>query len=399
MKILLITQYFYPDITAGAFRSYDLYKFLRGQGIDVDVVTTYPHRSNVDDVPMEGVFKTRVSALKKKTLPGYMYHFMSFVTKAFFKALKLRGPYDYVLTISPPLPVALLGEIISRLKRSRFILDVGDLWPDTAVAAGKLSEKSILYRVFKMVERYLYRRSDLITCVSEPMKKFILEISSNGNVVVVYSGPLEEEVHEAAMLSSISTGSSKARKKLNLYYTGNIGSLQNIDMLIMAAEKLSRNGFNGIQIKLVGDGVERHRLESYVNEKGIKSVSFLGVRKKQEIAKMIFEDADILYLSLLKDRILEKTIPSKLFDYLMFEMPIIYGIEGEGRELLDGTEACVYFKQDDVDSLCGAIARMVDNYNIYKERCNGLRSIVLNGFTREKNFQKILDEIAPAVVA
>lgn len=393
MKIVIVSQYFYPDITAGAFRAYDLYLFLKSQGVQVGVITTYPHRSNVQDVPLEGVIKTSVAPLKGKSLSSYIRHYFSFMFRAFFLSFRLKGTYDYVISISPPLFAGLAGYLIAKVKRAKFVLDIGDLWPDTAVAAGKLRSGSTIYWLGKRLEIYLYRFSDLITCVAQPMKEFILQWTKPSRVLVVYSSPPEQEIQAVADLATSLAVAPRSSPVKNIYYTGNIGSLQNLDVLVSAAEKLQEGGCDRFQIKLVGDGIERERLERHIVKRGIKSIHFIGIRTKTEIPKILLEDADILYLSLLRDPILDKTIPSKLFDYLMMNLPILYGIEGEGRKILEETGACVYFCQDRVDSLCQAIQEIVEKYEKYQQRSRDLRQLVSRRFTRELNFQILMDQL------
>lgn len=411
MKVLIVSQYFFPDITAAAFRAHDLYNFLKENGIEVDVLTTYPHKSNVEDVPCDRVFKTHIFPLKNKGVFFYLLHYLSFMIKAIFLSFKLSRRYDYVFTISPPLFVGLAGYIIAKIKRAYVILDIGDLWPDSAVAAGKFTAESSFYKIGRQMEIFLYTHADLITCVAKPMRSAIqkmiqkredikkvggifTQVTPPEKVHVIYSGPTKAEVDRAIALSTLySIDRTFEKNTRNIYYAGNIGSVQNLDILIQAAEKLSKRGTEGVAFKLIGEGVERQRLENYVSKKELKNVAFLGLKSREETSRILHEDADILYLSLTSDPTLEKTIPSKLFDYLLLNRPILFGIEGEGKEILENTGACVYFKPGNADALSEATQRLLDNYEHYLTCAKTLRNVVADQFTRETTFKVLLDKI------
>lgn len=398
MKVIIVSQYFYPDITAAAFRAYDLYNFLRNQGVEVNVLTAYPHKSNVEDVPCDCVKKVKIMTLKGKGILPYMVHYFSFMIKTILLSFTLSKKYDYVFTISPPLFTGVAGYIIAQVKRAYFILDIGDLWPDSAVAAGKFKKGSLFYKTGKWIELFLYQHSDVITCVSKPMQRCIHDSIRNKKAIekvyVIYSGPTQAEVDRVAVFSESEPVKEIVHKNTrSIYYAGNIGSVQNLEVLLFAAEKLSEAGLYRIAVKFIGDGVERHRLEQYVEERKIKNVTFLGVKSREETFRILHANADILYLSLAPDAVLEKTIPSKLFDYFLLNRPILYGIGGEGRDILEITRAGVYFKPGNVDSLAAAIETLLKNYDRYQACARTLRDVVSNRFTREITFQVLLDGI------
>jgi len=115
---------------------------------------------------------------------------------------------------------------------------------------------------------------------------------------------------------------------------------------------------------------------------------------RKELIPFIAREADVLFINLKKDWILEKTIPSKLFDYLLLGKPVIAGIKGEGKEILEETGAAVFFEQDSYASLAEAIKEMHRNYSVYAGNASSKMPAIIKRYEREKQFSAILERIA-----
>src|SRR5699024_2787272 len=128
---------------------------------------------------------------------------------------------------SPPLFVALGGLIISKIKRTKLIVDIRDIWPDSAVSAGMLKDNGLLYKMTKIVERFIYNNADIITCVSEPMRDYIYHYSGKENIYVLYNGisleSIQSEIKPKELIES-------NNEKITVGYAGNIGIVQNINI-------------------------------------------------------------------------------------------------------------------------------------------------------------------------
>ena len=332
MKILVISQFFYPDITAAAYRVSETCDLLRRFKHDVVVVTTNPHKGEKIDLNStksdSWVIRVPIVPYKGRGLFDYLIHYVSFLVMGilygYFRTKGWRP--DVIWATTPPLSVGLLGASLSRLLRAPLILDVRDVWPDSAVAAGMLREGAHPYKFAKRLETFLYEDARCITCVSKPMKSYIREWSGTTEVVVIYNG--------ASFDSFVKLDKERIIKK-QIIYAGNLGRVQGLDTLLRAFHLLIKeNVDHGRDLVLIGDGVLRKEIERESVVLGISDrVQFIDSIPKNILVTRL-EESEILFIGLDKHSSLELTIPSKVFDYMAIGRPIVAALAGEGREIL-----------------------------------------------------------------
>ncbi|MGV8104210.1 MAG: glycosyltransferase family 4 protein [Mesotoga sp.] len=377
-SLLIISQYFPPDITAASFRIGELARFLAKSGeVDVNVLTTTPHRIVLQDT-QHFIPESKVCRIKVNSKNRFVQYF-EFLRKG-KRFLNSSDNYNCILVSSPPISVF---QLLKNIKNGvRIILDVRDLWPDTPVAAGKL-KRGIIYEYFKRYERSMYKKANAITAVSKPMASYIEEMVPNKNICVIYNG-IPRKDYEAAIRNH--ENERRSNEHLNIVYAGNIGLLQGMEVVPEAISLLNNLD---ISLEIIGDGVLKSQLQEALENK----VTFREPMPRDELLEYLRERADVLFFNLKKDPILEKTIPSKLFDYLLLSRPIITGIKGEGREILKKTGAAVFFEQDSSASLTEAIKEMKRNYDIYYRNATENCLNIAKSFIRESMYQKILEII------
>ncbi|GGK04653.1 glycosyltransferase WbuB [Lentibacillus kapialis] len=387
-KILLISQYFLPDINAASYRMDDLYRALKKQGYDVTVVTAEPQKYVVEEVKdAPDIHRLRLNKVNKKSFMTYVKNYFGFMFKSIYHSLfKLRKTgFDYVMVTSPPLFVALGGFIVSFFKRSRLIVDIRDIWPDSAVSAGMLKSDGLLYNVTKKIEKFIYKQSAYITCVSAPMKNNIYKKSEHQHIHVLYNG-----VSPVSIQQEVGSSSPSDDDRITVAYAGNIGIVQNMDIVLKAAQLLSktphRESFNFV---VVGDGVERKKLEEEAERLHIRNVRFTGPLTKQDTIIRLSQ-ADLLFFSLMDDPVFEETIPSKLFDYLLNNKPIVTSIKGEGRTILQELGCSLFFDPDDPESLMNALVHYKEHKTAYDQKAANNRTYVIEHYNRERMFETFL---------
>jgi len=265
---------------------------------------------------------------KGRGLFDYLIHYVSFLVMGilygYFRTKGWRP--DVIWATTPPLSVGSLGASLSRLLRAPLILDVRDVWPDSAVAAGMLREGAHPYKFAKRLETFLYEDARCITCVSKPMKSYIREWSGTTEVVLIYNG--------ASFDSFVKLDNERIIKK-QIIYAGNLGRVQGLDTLLRAFHLLIKeNVDHGRDLVLIGDGVLRKEIERESVVLGISDrVQFIdSIPKNILVARL--EESEILFIGLDKHSSLELTIPSKVFDYMAIGRPIVAALAGEGREIL-----------------------------------------------------------------
>jgi glycosyltransferase involved in cell wall biosynthesis len=388
MRILIICQYFPPDITAAAFRMFDTARLLVDSGHEVRVITARPHRTQVEgdsiakyDRQISGVARTRVARLNGGGFFNYIKHYTSFMVGSSWLGLKLRlarWKPDVVWASSPPLFVGLSGVAVSRLFRAPLVLDVRDIWPASAVGAGQLSARGRAYRYGEKMEKYVYDKAAHITCVARPMQEYI-HTRTPTPVTVVYNGTRASDiVAEPAGGNGISNGRT-------LLYAGNLGRVQQLDLLIHAwAGVHRRNGHHRWTMKLLGTGAVEKDLKELAGSLGVsKSVIFAPPVSRQEALREMTQAA-ALYVSLQADQAFERTIPSKVFDCMAVGRPILAGIAGEGRGILESTGANVCYEPGNQEHLEQSLERLMGDYTNLQKLAHKNPQVIRNGYTREQ---------------
>ncbi|MGV8124304.1 MAG: glycosyltransferase family 4 protein [Candidatus Xenobiia bacterium LiM19] len=465
--ILILSQYYAPDVTAAAFRIRETADLLAERGYNITVITAVPHRGDAGG--KTGNHEERkarsaaasgsgtascngaVTVLRVPIIPytgkgklNYIVHYTSFMFYSILAAFKMRSCPDLVYATSPPLFAALAGWLIAVLKSVPFTLDVRDLWPESAVSAGQISRESIFFRVGKLMERHLYKAAKFITCVSKPMASAINGVAPSASVTVIYNGILKaycgrnsddndsgrtgseqkrgdvKEIPEIAgggipettgsgvsangvsangvsangvSASAVPEDREKSRTgncPVTVLYTGNFGRCQAMDLYLEAARMLKESGEKDIEIRFVGDGVMRGRMESFVADNRLDNVIITGPVTKDEAFSEMGKSSALL-LALIDDETMEKTIPSKVFDYMSAGKPVVYGIKGEGREILGAVGGNLVFDPSSPQSLADvlkALKARLDDLSL-KARENAVQ--VKSRFTREHMVDR-LDE-------
>jgi glycosyltransferase involved in cell wall biosynthesis len=386
MQVLVISQYFPPDITAAAFRASETVAILRKDGFGVRVLTAVPHKARAGDGDDDcDIIRVPIYKMKDGSLKSYLLHYISFMISSFLWGLvKVRSKVDYVIATSPPLFVALSGWLLALVKRAKFVLDIRDIWPDSAVGTGHLNPLSFSYRIGKSLERFIYKRADLITCVSEKMKDYITGVSGKYTPILVLYNGLSTGFLDSNQVNEIRC--EPHQDSFGICYVGNLGHAQNLELLVDAAAALESKG---VKLLLVGDGVVKRKLVDKVANAGVGNVVFRDACSKSEAFRyMSLANALIIILNT-RHSAFSLTVPSKVFDCLWANRPILYGIEGEGRRILESLPGNLYFDSTNAESLIKAVDELKKKYDFYKVGAAGNREFVLNNFTREKTVRKL----------
>jgi len=398
MKILIITQYFPPDITAAAFRLGDTATLLAGAGHDVKVLAGDPHKGSAEGVKMEDIVDAsvdvrhcRIKKLDKKGMRAYIGHYMSFVRSSISAGIKIKKEGwkpDVILCSSPPLFVGLAGRYLAFRFGRPWVLEVRDIWPDSAVAANQLSETGKAYKIGRMLEKYLYKKADHIACVAKPMASYIQSQcpkSSQKPISVVYNGI------QQGLVPSSSNPPQQPDGVRTLLYAGNFGHVQNIDLIVEGFVKATREGrIRDWRLRLIGTGAKLDELKKIIADNDAESIVRLDPPVPRDVVFQEMQNADALYLSLQKSFILEHTIPSKVFDYLAMSRPIVAALSGEGREILAKSGANLCFDPGDTEALQTTLQALDADIDGLQSKAPANRDLVLEKFTREIAVEELI---------
>ena len=371
MKILIVSQYFYPE----NFRINDLALELKKRGHEITVLTGLPNypkgeyfegyddTKNCDEVWNDiPVYRCKLRPRKTGSV-NLIRNYASFVVEANKKLKELQNKdFDliYVFEVSP-ITVALPAIKLKKKKNIPVIINIQDLWPENIVAVTGMTNPIIIGLVNKMVN-YIYRHCDLILTASPSFVSKIKERINDKDKVRYW--PQYSTVNKTDEEVSIYD-----KDYFNIVFTGNIGEAQGIDLAIEAAKILKDKK---ICWHFVGEGRSKEKLEKLVNEYGINDrVKFHGFHPEKEIPKYL-KDADAALLILKPNPVFEMTIPAKLQTYLACGVPILGCVSGEGKRIIEESKAGIVSEDISVDGLvkvCNQFIELpIDLLNEYKER-------------------------------
>ena len=409
MRVLLISQYFFPEVGATQTRMMEFARALTDAGHEVDVLTEFPnHPAGVIPDSYKGrwiefdrslpfrVVRVWVAASRRKTFRTRLQFYGSFVVMAIAASVRLPPRYDVVAATSPPLPVALAGSVIARLKRAAFVMDVRDLWPLAAGALKELSNPRV-YRWAERLEQRLYRSADRITVTTRAFERHIAAQDARRVAKLVYvpNGTVERVFDPAA-------GDNGVRARLGLEhrfvvtYAGLHGVAQDLSTVLAAAERLKAHP--RVHFLFVGEGPLKNALRTEARRRQLSSVTFHSQVPLEE-SVWYLNASDALLVPLTPDPVFRMFVPSKLFDSMACAKPVLLSVDGEARELLEDAKAGIFVPPGDAERLADSILRLAaDPAGCEKMGRNG-RDYVLRNYRRSEQARHFAAVVADAAAA
>lgn len=393
-NIVLVTQYFPPEIGGGSQRSVGFAEELAGQSdVSLTVITPFPtylmkkeetrtrfrlyEKHQVDNYT---VYETFVYASDRGSFVSRMMYYLSFTLSSTIVALLKLKKIDYLITISPPLFTGITGVILKKLRRLKFIFDIGDLWPESAIQLGFLKNKTVISLAEKL-ERMIYRNTDHVNVVTRltqnkvsrlhPYIKSLLYVPNFVNADVIK--PVEKD---QALLKEL-----KLEGKTVIGYAGNIGSAQGLKIITDAA--LKTKDCSGIVYLIIGDGVDRELLENEIKNNDLSNVMLLPPVSRQEIIRYI-SLFDSMVIPLVKNDLFKITIPSKLYESMAAQIPVILCVDGEARRILEESECGLYVEPENSDMLAEMVNKLHNGGNLGLNLGKNGRRRVEEEFSRKK---------------
>lgn len=353
MKILFLSYYFEPDLCAGSFRNTSLFKELLPlltNNDELDVVTTQPNRynsynvnANELEVLKRNIIINRINIpLQKNGMLGQIKSFKKF----YFDSLKLvsNKEYDIVYASSSRLFTAFLGARIANKKKAKLYLDIRDIFRETILDIYKNPLIRFgLNSLLTPIESYTFKRANHINLIS---KGFISYFEKYQNTYTFFTNGID-----AVFLNSKTDhkAEKEEEKKLKtIFYGGNIGEGQGLDLIIPAVAQSLKGKYNFL---VIGDGGAKEKLINILVKKNIKNVKILPPVSRSQLI-MEYNKADYLFLHLNKHKAFERVLPSKLFEYATFPKPIIAGVAGYAKLFLENNmENTIIFEPCNADEL------------------------------------------------
>lgn len=388
MRIIFLTQYFPPETGAPQNRLFAMAKALQGHGAQVTVLTAMPNypdmRIHADyrgkfhlREQMDGldVHRAWLYVSQGRGLVARLFTYFSFVfTALLVGAFKLRKA-DVLLVESPPLFLGITAILLARMKGAKLVFNVSDLWPESAVQLGLVTNKAMI-RASTWLEERCYRRSALITGQTKGIVRNISGRFPRKKVLWVPNGVDLDAVAavEDEAPSDIRDRLGIGPNDLVLAYTGILGHAQGLHVVLEAASLLKER--KDIHFILMGDGPEKEKLLARRKQLEPVQVHFVDRMPRKELLGLM-RSVDAAVVPLLRNDLFLGAIPSKIFEALALGKPILLGVDGEARELFTTEgKAGLFFRPEDALELARAATRYADDRALLAEQgANGARYV------------------------
>jgi glycosyltransferase involved in cell wall biosynthesis len=406
MRILYLSQYFPPEIGATQTRAYEMATNLVDFGHEVTVMTEMPnhpsgiispeYRSRLRVVEhLDGIHVVRnwVYATPLKNFNTRMAFYLSFMVTTIMNSLFLNGKkYDVVYATSPPLFVGLAGLIISKTRRIPFVFEVRDLWPESAVELGQLSDPRYV-RWGHWIADFCYQHARGIIAVTRGIyDRLIAKNVPEHKLFLIKNGTNPERYRY--ILDRELERKLGWKGKFIVLYAGVHGVAQGLETVLEAASIL--DGVDEIHFAFVGEGPVKDKLVVQAARKNLHNVEFLPEISSDEIARYI-SLASLSLVPLKKNDLFKGALPSKMFDCWACGRPIILSVDGEARHELELARGGLFVEPENASAMAGTILDMYRNPTLCKEMGeNGRRYIHENGYIRAqqgRNLAMIMDRL------
>ncbi len=396
MKILIVSQYFYPE----EFKINDLARDLVSRGHQVSVLTgkpNYPKGEYFEGYQYSGEQKEDYCGVEIIRVPlrkrgnggalNLVRNYWSFVVNAKKYIRRNRMEFDAILCFEvSPITQAYPALYCKKKYGGKVLLWVQDLWPESVTAAGGVNNKFALGILERMVKR-IYEKCDVLLVQSDGFRESILSKGDFAQKIVFAPNWAEDLYLEKEMVEKESI-SAMMPDGFKVMFAGNVGAAQDIESIIKAANETK--DVPDIKYIIVGDGRARAKAEEQVKLMGLeKTVYFMG---RHPMAQMptFFSLADVMVVSLKDEYIFSLTIPAKTQSYLASGKPIVTMLNGEGSRIVEQAKCGLTAPSGDYKKFAGNIQ------NLYHTDKAELDQMGKNGFEfYKKHFDKkmVVDNI------
>jgi glycosyltransferase involved in cell wall biosynthesis len=399
-KILFLTDNFPPETNAPASRTYEHAREWVKMGFQVTIITCAPNfptgkvfsgYSNklISKEVIDGIIVIRVWSYISAN-EGFLKRvidYISFAVMAFFVGLFVRT--DIIIATSPQFFTAIAGRCLSFFKNRPWIMEVRDLWPESIVAVGAIKKKGF-YKFLEWLEYGLYKSAKKIIVVTNSFKEIIagngvdpdkIFVHKNGVILDHYS-PRDKDVY-------LLKANPILNQKIIFAYIGTHGMAHGLSFIVHSLPKI-QDEIPGAHFLFIGDGAEKANLLSSSEKLGLRNITFLSSVPKQDIVRYL-SLMDVALVNLKKSNTFKTVIPSKIFEAAALHKPILLGLEGETKDLIESFDAGICFEpenEEDFISKCNEIIKE----SVYKKLQNGCSQLA-KAYDRRQIAKEVLNTI------
>ena len=374
MRILIIHQYFLEDDDHGGSRWNEITKQWVEEGHEVQVIAGMMHYTSTKKrseykgkwfkMKKQGainVMRCHVSEYYNVNFFGRLWAYFSFVFSSTWAGLfKVMGNYDVIIVTSPPLFIGISGYLISLFKRIPFVFEIRDLWPESAVDTGVVTNKLVINLAYTL-EKFIYKKATLINVLTPAFKDTLINNKGIAQEKIIFIPNAADFSLSDDLVQNFDVNKFKVENDLEnkfiITYVGAHGIANYLDQILETAQLLKDTN---VLFLLIGEGMEKSRLVKKASNENIQNVRFINPVPKAEVFKYIL--ASDMGTSVLKNVETFKTVYSnKTFDYMACKKPILMAIDGVSRALVEQADAGVFVQPENPEDFDNKIRFYLSN--------------------------------------
>jgi glycosyltransferase involved in cell wall biosynthesis len=403
MRLLILTQYYPPEIGAPQNRLHELAIRLKEKGIHIEVLTAMPNYPKMEimyaykdgkikEEIIDGIIVHRASIFvsKSKSIVKRLLNYFSFVFTSYLRGRKLPS-FDYLMVESPPLFLGYSAMALSNKLNAKLIFNVSDLWPESAEKLDLVTNKMMLKFAYQL-EAKCYGKSYLITGQTNGIVESIKTRFPSKDVYWLPNG-VDLNYYNPDNLpdSTFRNLMGFDTTDLLIFYGGIIGYAQGLDVILNAAKILKDE--KSIKFILQGSGPEKERLLLLKEDLQLTNIYFLPPVDKKEMPNVLM-GIDLAVVPLRKLELFQGAIPSKIFESLAMKTPLLLGVDGEARaHFITKAEAGLYFEPENANELATCIMNFYENRSLITQMGNKGRIYVDKYFNRNNIAQNLFEKL------
>ena len=312
----------------------------------------WPQRSIVDGVEVIRVWSWIRPGAGRRQL---MLNYVSYLFTALFAFLFLVRKPSVIVATTPQFFCGITGVVASWMKRRPLVLEVRDIWPESIVTVGAL-QRGILIRTLERLERWMYRRADHIVAVGPGYRDNILSKVDVADRISIVTNGVDLRQFQLDKDASAFKQQYDLEGRFVCSYIGTVGRAHGLEIVVQAARRLREESRDDIVFLIVGGGNRLEVIQSMVADEGLDHwVKITGRVPKSDIPiALTASHACLVHLS--KTDLFEHVIPSKIFETMAMQRPIIMGVRGPAREIVIASESGVALEPENYDELFQIVA-------------------------------------------
>lgn len=363
MKVVYVSQYFVRGDQPGGVRHWHHTRALAARGHDVNVITSFvQHKERTIPEAYRGKRIVReaedgLTMWRTYSTPGYgrdlrsrLSNYLSFAWWATIAAFRVRRP-RVIVASSPSLPASAGAAVVALVKRVPFVLEVRDLWPESAIAMGLVKEGGMFARVAGILERFCYRRARHVIALTEGIRDGVVAKGVPASRVTVITNGVDP-----APAAAVTPVLPVPDDVVCAMYVGAHGTYSSLETVLRAADALRENP--GVHFVLVGGGDRKPALREMASRLDLPNVTFVDPVPKSEVPAWL-RRADVCLLPYQDNPLFAGALPNKTFDYMGAARPIVAAVPpGELSRLVHRAGCGVAISPEDPASMADAVAQL-----------------------------------------